>query len=64
MRKWGQAQVSLIRHFRDMVADRRAKLSTEHKDILTALVANLDAADDKDRLAEHEIFSNVFILIL
>jgi cytochrome P450 len=47
-----------------MVAQRRARGSAEQKDILTALVASLDQADKAERLAEHEVFANVFLLLL
>lgn len=64
MREWGKAQVSLLQHIDDLVAERRNKPIGDNKDILSALVASQEATDGKDRLTQNEVFSNVWVFLL
>ena len=64
MREWGRAQVTLLQHMDNMIADRRAKPSEGRSDILSALVAGQDASEQGQKLRENEVFANLYIFIL
>ena len=64
MREWGRAQVTLLQHMDNMIADRRVKPSEGRSDILSALVAGQDASEQGQKLRENEVFANLYIFIL